>query len=74
MYLVLKRFPLDDVPIGLRPTKSEALELIAEDGPSATPEQERIMKTNIDNPAVTYLVVEFDGDGKPARSETHLQE
>jgi hypothetical protein len=72
MYLILKRFPLDDVPIGLRPTKSEALELITEDGPSATPEQERIIMTDISSPAVAYLVVEFDGDGKPTRSEAHL--
>lgn len=75
MFLVLKRFPYDDVPIRLTKTKAEAMVYVGadwiQDGyKHATTEQQDWMYCDIGSEFCdAYLIVEFDSSGKPVNSQ-----
>ncbi len=71
MFLVLKRFPMDEVPMGLYETMDDALSSVESDeGTYATQEQQDIADCDIGCEFCNaYLIVEFDKTGKPTKSE-----
>ena len=73
MFLVLKRFPMDDVPIVLLRTKAGALTRICIDvvkNKYATKKQRDLMQCDIGCAFCdAYLIVEFDDTGEPISSQ-----
>lgn len=73
MFLVLKRFPMDDVPLCLVKTKRTAKRRIEKDKKEgseyATDEQEKLMKLNIGLECCAYMIVTFNLKGQPTNSE-----
>lgn len=85
MFLILKRFPMDDVPIGLYKTMDEAVFYVDSDwgnsadeidvftgktGNYATGEQQDLMQCDIGCEFCgTYLIVEFDDRGQTVNSQ-----
>ena len=72
MFLVIKRFPLDDIPLCLVTTKGEELMQVVNDHTKtrfATATQEDLMGCNIGCEAVAYMIIEFDSKGLPIKSE-----
>jgi hypothetical protein len=76
MFLVLKRFPMDDVPIGLCKTKREALALIIKDQSNdtfMTNEQSKLMQLDAGLAYCgAYLLVEFNKTGEPIKSSVEV--
>ena len=74
MFLVLKRFPMDDVPIGLYKNMNEVDFHIGADQDRgenyATPEQQELMQCDVGCKFYgTYLIVEFNDVGEPVNSK-----
>lgn len=73
MFLTMKRFAMDDVPLCLTTTKNEALVLIGadwvqDDSEFATQAQQNLMQCDIGSERCAYIVIEFV-DGLPVNSQ-----
>ena len=77
MFLVMKRFPMDDVPLclvkGLEHAEKRIVEDIERDrvnGDYASQEQQDLMQVDIGGEFTgAYIVIEFDSEGNPAWSK-----
>ena len=74
MYLVMKRFMLDDVPVALfsdeKLAQNKAKSLAAK-ASYATDKDEDIAQIDIGSELVAAMVVEFDAKGKPVKSDIY---
>jgi len=78
MFLVMKRFPMDDVPLclvkGLEHAEKRIIEDIVErdcvNGDYASQEQQDFMQVDIGGEFTgAYIVIEFDSEGSPVWSK-----
>ena len=74
MYLIMKRFMLDDVPVALfsdeKLAQNKAKELAAE-ASYATAKDQDIAQIDIGSELVAAMVIEFDAEGKPVKSDIY---
>lgn len=68
MFLVMKRFIMDDVPLCLVATKNKAVAYVSKDQAKdryATPAQQIQAGCDIGTEACAYMIVEFNSKGFP---------